>query len=105
MNVAAMLGQSVTPLAAYQPQSAPAVRPKEWKRNTTAANQAKKATAIARYKAVMTKEWTLTREIEDRLGTGRSCCIKTLEQWRADRLLEKRMVGKTNLQGWEWRWK
>lgn len=70
------------------------------------ANSAKSQYAIAKYKAVMTEEWTPTNVIERRLGATRGVCFKTLTKWESSGLLVRRPAGGVfnRRMGWEWKW-
>ena len=77
------------------------------RRNCAAANKARHAKTVAKYQAVMGKEWVKTSLIEARRGVARTACYETLMKYLKMGLLERRPIGGklTKNKGHEWRWK
>jgi hypothetical protein len=109
MNFAQMLMTPVTPLGERVP---PPYIPKgelqkEWKRSHQEANKVSHERAVAKFKSVMTEEWTPTNIIETRLGLTRSSGSPSLYKWEKKGIVERRKVGGaagwTKRKGYEWR--
>lgn len=67
--------------------------------------QIKSDQTLARYKGVMSSgEWFTTQAINKSRGLHRTSANTTLEKYRALGWVERRLIGKTFNQGYEWRW-
>ena len=107
MNVAQMLMQTVTPLAERDPDPNRKIkRPHRHSTNPTAANNARRTKAEARYKAAIGTDWVHKTVIEDRLGISRTASNDALASYLSRGLVERRPIGGVFVQtrGYEWRW-
>lgn len=116
MDFAKMLGTTVQPLSsriptceANQKARAKAAGNRDWDRDTNAANVARHAQTLAKYRAVMGDEWVTTRNIDARLGYARTSCWDCLATWEKAGIIERRKVGGNanwnRRKGFEWRLK
>ena len=82
----------------------PKHKPRVWV--TSAANDARRTQALARYRAAMGEGWVKKIEIDSRLGLSRSSSDVCLNKWKKMGLVECRPVGGeyANCRGYEWRW-
>jgi len=108
MNISQMLMSSVTPLSDYQPPRAKVVKPKRSK-DGCSTNVMRHEDTIVKYRSAWKEgdTWLHTREIEQRLGMGRSVAASTLKKWWKDYgLLERREAGQAfnRRTGFEWKW-
>lgn len=107
MNISQMLMSRVTPLSDYQPPGAKVVKPKRSK-DGCSTNVMRHEDTIEKYRSAWKEGdvWLQTREIEKRLGMGRSVAYSTLNKWWKDYgLLERREAGQafSRRTGYEWR--
>lgn len=102
MNFAQMLAAKVTPLSDHTPGFRRVTNPKP-----VQASESHHAKTIARYRAVMGDDWLATKDIENRLGVGRSCITDTLLAWLAKGIVERRKPCPdrewNRKRGYEWR--
>jgi hypothetical protein len=93
-------------LEAAKPWGGPVVCRNHNNHNTGPANAAKAAQAWEKYKAAIGDGWASTRDVECRLGVGRSCVFKVLAKYYERRWLARRPAGGGEFnkrKGWEWK--
>ena len=84
------------------------VKPGTYPGQCKAANAARKALTLARYRAVLPPgEWASTHVLESRLGYARSSVASTMLSWEKQGLVVKRSKGNRPFNyrnGYEWKW-
>ena len=106
MNLFAQLVAATAPRA-EQPSRQKAA-PRAVDKNCNAANEAKHARTVAKYREVMGDDWVDTRTIEKRLGYSAGSVFSTLDAWAAMRIVERRPRQNkpyNRRAGWEWRFR
>lgn len=70
-------------------------------------NALRRATALAKYKAACTQEWTPTNLLVANLGGNHGSCHETLRKWMKQGIIERRKVGSPETwrrsDGFEWK--